>query len=228
MRYLNAVAEHEVFVSRGVYRRYAGGVLSKYSESFTQHKHKGGALLVRIDQDARFTEGWSRLAEVLHEPDGAVARVKIQTNHSDTNSPFRMMKTDYSFFDDYVQVARVTDGTHESLEIPLPDATFVRLLDFNFYWGMTLQYAQQPAALTRPVFVPFMRPNMPPGQVLTATLPEVVTQSSESIEADGSVRHLTRYATRSRVVWVDQHGVPMKLQNIQVNQIDVLHDYAHR
>jgi len=228
MRYLNAIAAHELFVATGVYRRYAGGALSDYSESFTQHEHKGGALLVRIDQDARFTEGWSRLAEVLHEPDGTVARVKIQTNYNSTNSPFRMMKTDYSFFDDYVQVARITDGTHESFEIPLPDKTFVRLIDFNFYWGVTLRWAQQPDASKYPVFVPFMRPHMPPGQVFSGTLPEVVAQSIESVEQSGSVRDLTRYATRSRVVWVDEYDVPMKLQNVQANQIDVLQDYAHR
>lgn len=229
MRYLNAIAAHEIFVASGIYRRYIGDSISEYSESWTQHDVGGGAILTRIDQDARFTEGWSRLAEVLQNPEGGIERVKIQTNHSGVNAPFRMMKSDYSFLDGYVQIARTLNGKVSYDEIDLPEGTFVRLLSFLLFWGMALQRAQAGDIEQLPVFVPFHKPNLPPGRVTIGKLPTIENVLPETVMINGRERHTVRYVTLGkRVIWLDNQGVPLKFNHATGQFSDILHDYAHR
>lgn len=229
MRYLNAIAAHEKFVARGIYRRYENESVTEYSESWTQHDVGGGAILTRIDQDARFTEGWSRLVEVLQNPELGIERLKVQTNHSRADAPFRMMKTDYSFLDGYVQISRTINGDTQYHEIDLPPRTVVRLIDFLLFWGMALHCSQDNDVEQLPVFIPFNKPNVPPGRVMQGRLPTIESVQAETITINGRERDLMRYVTLGkRVIWLDNHSVPIRINYAQGHVSDVLHDYAHR
>ncbi|MCA9882475.1 MAG: hypothetical protein KC708_05875 [Anaerolineae bacterium] len=229
MRSLNAVAAHEVFVASGTYYQLKGGTETGLVESWTQHDPGGDTRLTRIDQDARATEGWTRLVEVLQSPEGDVERVKIQTNHAKPSAPFRMMKTDYSFLDGYVQIGRTINGETDYHEVELPPNTTVRLIDFNIFWGLALKQAEQADAADRPVFVPFNRHDMEPGQVSIGTLPQIIDKSSDGVTLAGREYEATRYVTLGkRTIWLDNRGVPLRI-NQSTGQVSfVLHDYAHR
>lgn len=229
MRSLNAVAAHEQFIASGTYQQLQGQTATGFIESWTQHDPGAGSRLTRIDQDARQTEGWTRLVEVLQNPEGDVERCKIQTNHSKPSAPFRMMKTDYSFLDGYVQVGRTINGETQYHEIELPPISAVRLIDYSLFWGLALQQAQEDDVAERPVFVPFNRHDMEPGMVSIGTLPQITDKSSETITVAGREVETTRYVTLGkRVIWLDNRGVPLRINQAAGRLSTVLHDYAHR
>ncbi|MAU10832.1 MAG: hypothetical protein CL607_13490 [Anaerolineaceae bacterium] len=229
MRSLNAVAAHEQFIASGTYHQFQGQTATGFIESWTQHDPGAGSRLTRIDQDARQTEGWTRLVEVLQNPEGDIERCKIQTNHSKPSARFRMMKTDYSFLDGYVQVGRTINGETQYHEIELPPNSAVRLIDYSLFWGLALRQAEQADVAERPVFVPFNRHDMEPGMVSIGTLPQITDKSTEIIGVAGRELEATRYVTLGkRVIWLDNWGVPLRINQTTGRLSTVLHDYAHR
>lgn len=234
MRYLHPVGANETFAAQGIYRRYIGETLTAYTEEWTLHEVTAGAHLVRLDQDARHEtqEKWSRLAEVLLNPDGHVERFNVHHMVHDGSAEYQSLKLDYSFMAAYVQVTRRIDGGERSyFEIAYPagvSAVFVRLIDFNYFWGAALQRAVQADVEQLPVFVPFIKHNMEPGQVLMGMLPPVKETVQDPLTMGNRTYASTRYETQGRQIWLDERGVPVQIAQVKMKLRDVITNYAHR
>ncbi|MCU0511695.1 MAG: hypothetical protein MUE40_03900 [Anaerolineae bacterium] len=228
MRYLHPVAAGEQFLAGGVYQRYAGAQRLAMTETWTMHR-TGGARLTRLDQDARATEGWSALAEVLHSPQGRIERLNVLLLYARPDAPVRQMKLDYSFLETYVQMTRRIDRQEpEYSELPLPaPALFVRLLEFNLFWGEALHAATADPAPAA-IFVPFRRPQHPPGQFVGAgALPTIADQSAQRLRLGRQEYAVRRYRTTGdRVIDVDERGIPLSIHQARSHLTDVLTDYA--
>ncbi len=230
MRYLHHVSANEKFIASGVYQQYQGQTLTRYQESWTMHEVGDGAQLIRIDQDARYTGTWSRLAEILISPEDRVERVNILFAQSGTDKPYHLLKTDYVFLEAYVQITRrVDDAEPDYTEIAIAPNLFVRLIDFSLLWGKSLLKSAAANTGELPVFVPFHKPGMPPGQIVKGMLPEIEDTAEEMLDIGQKSFPTIRYRTRGdRVVWLDEHGIPLKIiQARGTNQTEILTNYAH-
>lgn len=230
MRYLHHVSANEKFVASGVYQQYQGETLTKYQEAWSMHQVGDGAQLIRIDQDARYTGAWSRLAEILVSPDERIERVNILFAQSGTEATYKRMKTDYVFLDDYVQIARrIDDGEPEYTEIEIVSPVFVRLLDFSLMWGTSLLKSTAGQTAELPVFVPFHKPGLPPGQVVKGQLPEIESSTPETLQIGRKMVQSVRYQTKgNRVIWLDEYGIPLKLMYYGTKTTEILTNYAHK
>jgi hypothetical protein len=230
MRYLHPVAANEVFIASGVYKHYEGDTLTPYTEAWTMHGIAGEGRLIRIDQDARQTEGWSGMAEVLQNAEKRIERLNMLLTYTQPDAKVKSMKMDYVFLENYIQISRsINNGAAEFTDITLPsDNVFVRLMDFHLFWGDILQ-ARAANEPERPVFVPFRRPNHPPGQVVKgSSLPEIEQVKEETITVGKKTYAVTTYKTKGdRVIRIDERGIPVMLHT-RGTIVDVLTDYAHR
>lgn len=226
MRSLHPVAAHERFLASGTYKRQTRGTETRYTEAWTLHD-VNGARLVRIDQDARFTEKWSRLAEVLLDPAGRVERVNIRAMHDDPQAEHKVLRLEYSFFDEYIQMMRQIDGgERDYTEAANAPGLVVRLLDFALFWGRALAISAAGATSALPVFVPFLNPRSGPGQVLPGMLPDVKQVTDDPITLGQRTIPARRYDTGARRIWVDAHNVPLRIWHARQQIDDVLTHYA--
>lgn len=228
MRHLHPVAANEVFVASGVYQQFLRGTKVDWQESWNIHELGGAGKLIRIDQDGRFYDGRSTLAEILMNEDGRVERLNIRIEQSGESADYRSMQTDYIFLDQYAQVSRQIDGGERTYEeIPLPDEVFVRLLDFNLMWGIALNRSIEPGANALQIFVPFSKPGIPVGQVLQGMLPEVSSVQDEMLP--NTEIAAKRFETGGRrAIWLDHHRIPLRIDQSNTNTIYLLSNYAHR
>lgn len=230
MRYLHPVAAHEKYIGSGKYVREVGGQPSRYEESWTIHELQGGARLIRIDQDARFSDGWSKLAEVLRSPNGRIERINVQIAQQASQAGYRVMKTDYTFLDDYAQISRTIDkAERQYAEVATPANTYIRLLDFALFWGEALTIAHQQDCSQLPVFVPIFKPKLDPARVVMGAMPQVTAVAEETLTRGDKQLAATRYTTKGdRRVWLDARQIPLRLMEARTQTLDTLTDYAHR
>jgi len=230
MRMLNPVAAHEVYVAQGTYKRFVSGAITPYVEGWTLHAHRDGGYLARIDQDARQTEGWSRLAEVRMDSTGQVERVLLRMVHEGQKADFKQMRVDYVFDNDVVLVTRRVDGADaDHAEIALPADTYVRLIEFNLFWGGALRRAQSDTVSEMPVFVLFYKPALAPGQVVTGALPAIKSATQATVNLGNREVVVTRYQTGGeRVIDVDTNGIAVQVHHGRMAQQDLISDYAYR
>jgi hypothetical protein len=230
MRYLHPVAANEVFIASGVYKRYEGEILTPYTESWTMHGAAGGGRLIRIDQDARRSGGWSGLAEILQDEAQRFERYNLLLTYTAPDAKVKSMRLEYVFLEQYVQMSRsINGGAAEFSDMALPSSeVFVRLLDINLFWGEALKASAENRA-ERAVFVPFRSPNHAPGQLVKASaLPEIEQVEAGTMTVGKKTIAVRSYKTKGdRVIRLDQHDIPVSLYS-RGNQMDVLTDYAHR
>ncbi len=235
MRYLHHVAAHEQFVASGKYIQAASGQHTRYEESWTMHELEGGAKLIRIDQDARFVDQadngqWSRLAEILRNPEGRIERINVRYTAQKARAGFGVMKTDYTFLDTYAQISRrVDDAQAQYTELALPAGTYIRLLDFTLYWGEALTLAHQQDCSQMPIFVMLFKPKLEPARVVTGALPDIEEAAEDSIQRGDETINVMRYRTGGdRMVWVDERRIPLKMTMGRTQITETLTNYAHR
>ena len=134
MRTLHPLGIQERFIAQGMYRRRLNGAELPYSEAWTTHELADGGVLTRIDQDARASEAWSRLVEVLRSKDGAWQRVTAQILMHAPDMPYKRLRLDYTFYDNYVQVSRELNANErEYAELDLPAGARFILPDYRVF-----------------------------------------------------------------------------------------------
>lgn len=123
MRYLHPIAPHETFVAQGRYRYFEDDNLLPIDEQWTIHELKGGALLVRVDEDARRQDGLSVMTEALYNEQHQLERFNVVSDNPQ-DAAVDHFKADYAFMRDYVQVGRrIAHASHDYQEYKrLPDA----------------------------------------------------------------------------------------------------------
>jgi hypothetical protein len=231
MRHLHSVGANEVFLASGVYKHYEGETLTKLTEAWSIHLVPGGGRLVRIDKDARLTDGTSHLTEILMSPDDHVERLNVQLMNTASAAGFKTMHTSYVFLDEYVQITRKQDHAEpEYSEIALPaSSVFVRLLEYHIFWGQTLKLSAAHLADDLAVFVPFHKSGHPPGKVVQGILPAVEEVTDDVVTLGKKEIACRRYRTQgNRLVWLDDHDIPVKIISMQGYVLDLLSNYAHR
>ena len=230
MRMIHPVAAHEKLVARGEYLVVDSDSKIIGSEAWSMNEVPGGALLVRTDQDMRQQNQTSRLFEILQVPDGRVERMIVQVIQHTPGATFHSMRVDYTMLDRYVQVSRQVDNQErEYFEIEAPQDMLVRMLDVSVYWGATLRLSMAEPRRERPLFIPFLKSGMLPGQVLVSELPEVVESAEEEVEiGERTVTALRCTTEGGRIIWLDAHDIPLQILNTVAKQRHYLTNYSHR
>lgn len=230
MRMIHPVAAHEKPVARGEYLVVDNDSKIIGSEAWSMNEVPGGALLVRTDQDMRQQNQTSRLFEILQVPDGRIERMIVQVIQHTPGAAFHSMRVDYTMLDRYVQVSRQVDNQErEYFEIEAPRDMLVRMLDVSVYWGATLRLSMAEPRRERPLFIPFLKPGMLPGQVLVSELPEVVDSGEEEVEiGERTVTALRCTTEGGRIIWLDVYDIPLQILNTVAKQRHYLTNYSHR
>jgi len=225
MRYLHRVAESERFIAKGIYRDYEGDILLPGQESWTRHRLAGGGALTRIDCD----EGHRTvLAEVLTDEAGQIERLHIREWNTDSQASYHTLRADYIFFPDYVQVSRRLDDTEtEHDEVHFPPHSIINL-PFVLYASVKFKRMaddQDPS-------VTFLRPTWRGKKDQLVWISEDVPRPDMTYGGVGDLtpRYLKTptvvyYATLDKFIGVDEHNIPLQLQN--GDEITILTEYAH-
>ena len=238
MRILHAVADHEVFVGSGTYIYHQNGHDTGERESWTIHELKGGAYLIRVDVDCRFSErgGFSRLEEALYQPDGSLVRYNFYYADSSPDPLQELpneVRADYTVMDDYIQIA-YTAGQNDRVyeEVPLVESSVLSPHGFVFM-GQVIQSTL--AAGGKDVVVFDLDYHLY-GSMAHPVRYTASFEKEETIQV-GRKSISTRCYNFSRIdkphdrlYWLDDHDIVVKFEHITADehQTAILTNYAHR
>ncbi len=225
MRYLHVIQPHEVFVASGLYRYTRDGEALNVREQWTLHELPGGARFIRVDEDGRDEDGLSILSEALISPDGTIERFNVQS-FNPKDDAIQLLRADYSFNDDYVQIGRRLDaGEREYSEFErFPDA--VIYIKQTVFMGQMIQQLLKHGG-EQQVFSP---------QILSTGDSHLRKMRVESHGTDKLTRGSRTYDAHKYQLaddvfyWLDAQHIVLKRQYIQNGQQYecILTDYAHR
>jgi len=225
MRYLHQVAAHEKFVGSGTYQYFRDGERIKVSESWTIHEFPGGALFYRVDENGRDEDGLNILSEALFNPDGHMERFNVQS-FNPKDDKLLLLKADYSFEPDYVQIGRKLQGQErEYSEFDLIDGVEIYIKQ-TLFMGYTINRIMARNGEAH-VFTP---------QLLSTgenhLLKMIVQQrGTESINVGRKTIEAQKFQIADDVFyWLDKHQIPVKRSYTYDGSLyDVqLVNYAHR
>lgn len=214
MRNLHAVAVHEKFVASGVYRYTRDGVPLGVREAFTIHEFDGDALFYRVDEDGRDEDGLTILSEALVNPEQRYERFNVQSFNS-KDPVLKPFKADYTFQDDYVQIARSVAGQDREYEEFVLKVECVMYLRQTVFMGRTIREIERrenKAQVFRPALL----------STEENVLQKIIVQSVgyETIEAGRRAIEAEKFQIADDVFYyLDEHDIPVKRE--------YWHDGAH-
>ena len=230
MRYLHPVAASEKFIARGVYRFYEGDTLLPRRQSWSRHMLAGGGLLTRIDHE---WEGITALAEVLSDSQAHIERVTIREWNTQPSSSYHVGRLDYIFFPTYVQAIRRIDSQNtEQAEIKFDTLdTFISLINFVVYWGVSYRELAKKENINRAVFITMLDIEDALG-TLTSNVspPQLIDQGS--ILWQNRLCHTKTYRQFGNTIVVDDNDIVLKAETEKYSHHlhqphIVLTEYAH-
>jgi hypothetical protein len=225
MRYLHPIAAHEIFIAQGRYRYYKGDELLPIDEQWTIHELKGGARLVRVDEDARHQDGLTVMSEALYNDDGQLERFNlVSDNPQDPQT--QQLKADYTFMHNYVQIGRrIAKGEHEYEERQLLENTQVYIRQ-TIFMGFLIKKILANAGKSH-VFAPQIVSDTPSEMLriqVQAVQRELLTLGRRTIPT-------TCYQLADDIFyWLDDHDIVIKRQYTHADEIYSVwvSDYAYR
>lgn len=204
MRVLHPVAAQERFLASGEYRFQCDDVPMRLVERWTLHELNGGALLFRIDQDAREEDGHSLLAEALYDADGRLVRFNVQSFEAH-EPPVAAYKADYVFHDAYVQVGIQSAGERQYREFAL-SGQVVPCTEPVVLMGQTIAAIMAKGQASE-VFVPAVRAD---GAERTEQI-VMLQRGQESLEVGRRVLLATCYQINDvDACWLDEYRIPLR------------------
>lgn len=243
MRYLHAIAAHEVFVGQGVYLYYEDDTLTGEKERWTLHELPGGARFFRVDADTRDAThgGFSRLAEALYSPAGELVRYNFHYFDNSTNPPHELpdeVLADYTVMDDYVQIG-YRSGHDERVyeEFSLPEGAILSPHGFIFT-GRVIQQALKQAEADRNTdtvnlvdldYHVYGRM----AQVSPVTVRLLRVESLQFGRASRETRcyEMARSGGEPHLYWLDSHDIVVQYEHRTGDGLTIrvrLTNYAHR
>ena len=215
MRYLHPVQAHERFVASGQYRFFKEGLQLDKTESWVIHRHPDGGRFVRVDVDARRSEGKSILLEALQDNTGGLVRLDLRYENAQFDDGIKDLRASYQVADSLLQVGYNLNGAdRQYLEVELPPKALFDI-PVLILRGSTI------AAMTGdnhgwlPVYVTmYEHAQLFPGTLKTIEAP-VDFAGIDAIALGNRKIAARRYTYRSQAVayWIDQHDVVLKRVN---------------
>ena len=215
MRYLHPVQAHERFLASGCYRFFRNGELLRKTESWTIHSHPDGEKFVRVDMDARETEGKSILAEALLSSCDSLVRLDIRYDNDRFEGGIKSLRATFQLADDRMQGGFSMNGDERKyVEVTLPRQVLVDIPLLVFRGRAVMRLARRRKEEIA-VYVPmFEHAQLCPG---------VVQNIVSSVEYMGDDEVLVgrrptparrfRYIDKAVSYWIDRHGLIIKRVN---------------
>lgn len=215
MRYLHPVQAHESFVASGQYRFLKDGQTLDKTESWAIHQHPDGGRFIRVDVDARHSEGKSILLEALHDDAGGLVRLDLRYENSQFDGGIKDLRASYQVDDSLLQVGyNMNSAERQYMEVELPSSVLfdIPLLIFR---GSTIRTLAAQCGMAQRIFVPmFEHAQLFPGTL--TTVDTAVECAGEDIVALGRRQLAARrytYRSQAAAYWIDQHDVVLKRVN---------------
>lgn len=225
MRVLHPVAAHEVFVARGVYLTYRGDDKLPVVEAWSIHELQGGALFYRVDEDGRDLDGLTILSEALVNPDGELERFNVQS-FNDKDNAVSLLKADYSFEDNYVQIGRkVAKGDHEYDEFALVKNAGIYIKQ-TIFMGQTIQHVMAHGGKCN-----MFAPQLIDGEESHLQRIQAELQGEEMLPIGRKTLSAAKYQIADDVYyWLDEHNIPLQRTYIHAGDLHTVKmtDYAYR
>lgn len=225
MRMLHPVAAHEVFVARGVYKTFRADEALPITEAWSIHELQGSALFYRVDEDARDLDGLTILSEALVNPDGDIERYNVQSFNA-KDPTVKLLKADYSFEADYVQIGRkLAGGEHEYSEFSMIENAGIYIKQ-TLFMGKTIQHVMAHNGKSN-VFAP----QLVDGQESQLQRIQAESLGTETLQVGRKTLEATKYQIADDVFyWLDEHAIPVQrtYTHNAVPYTVKLTDYAHR
>lgn len=225
MRTLHPVAAHETFVARGVYKTCRADETLPIAEAWSIHELQGGALMYRVDEDARELDGLTILSEALVDPDGKLERFNVQSFNT-ADPSIRLLKADYSFEPDYVQIGRKHAGEdHQYSEFPLIEKAGIYIKQ-TIFMGQTIRHVMRHGGKCN-----MFAPQLVDGEDSQLQRIQAVSLGTQALTVGRKTIEATRYQIADDVYyWLDDHDIPVQRTYTHNDVIYTvkLADYAHR
>ena len=215
MRYLHPVQAHETFLASGEYQFFKDGQALEKREAWTIHSHPDGGRFVRVDLEARRSEGRSLLLEALYAADGGLLRLDLRAENASEAGGITELSASYQFSAAGLQVGYSMNGSprqYSELDLPRGALIDIPLLIFR---GATIKTLAE--ARTRPaaIFVPMWDyAQLFPGSLRAAGEP-VDFAGEDALwlgQRQVAARRYT-YRHQASAYWIDRQGVVIKRVN---------------
>lgn len=230
MRYLHPINAHEQFVAQGIYQHYDNDMLTGTLQSWTIHALEGGARLIRIDDDERNSNQGvrqSRLTEILENPQGRIERLTEHHHIMGDALPYKELRLDYVFLNDYVQMTRTVDRkAHEYSELAMPSQYWVTL-PYVVCLGrqVALPQAFSPEF---PAFSLIRQGNSPKIGEMQEHPKALIHEEEETLMMGQKTVSTVRYrSSEGFLLWLNAHYHPVKVLFANGTRYQ-LTNYAHR
>jgi hypothetical protein len=115
MRQLHPVSTHEKFVASGIYFHFRGEKQVGVVESWSINEQSGNGQIVRVDFDARESDGRSILIEAWLNTQRRIERFDLQA-YGSQRDVIKYAKARYIIIDDEVQITRIINGEIQPIE----------------------------------------------------------------------------------------------------------------
>ena len=215
MRFLHSVQAHERFLGSGCYRFFKSGKLLDKTESWTMHDHPDGERFIRVDADARRTEGKSILAEALLDHDNALVRFDIRYENKAFQGGIRNLRATYQRADKRLQIGYSLNGAERKYsELELPAEALIDIPLLVFRGGAIRAMAARANDPIAVYALMFEHAQLFPG-VLQQVASPVELVGDDDLHLGGRIITASRYRYRDKAMtyWIDKHDLIVKRVN---------------